>query len=81
MEQADVPLRSDRAQEIEQRAGPLGKLEAIQPFVLEVAGVPAHHVAHVQLRHLVVGHVPHREARVAQSLYEGGAHREARRNG
>jgi len=35
------------------------ELEAEQPLVLEPVGAPAHHVAHVQLRHLVVAHVEH----------------------
>ena len=35
----------------------------------DAARVPADHVAHVQLRHLVVGHVGDREAGGAQALH------------
>ena len=55
--------RADGLQELEQRPGALGKLESIQTLVREAARMAAHHVAHVQLRHFVVGHVAHREAR------------------
>ena len=47
--------------------GRSGKFEAVQALVLELARLPADHVAHVQLRHLVVGHVVHREAGVARA--------------
>ena len=42
--------------------GPLRELEAEQPLVLDAAAVAADHVAHVQLRHLVVAHVDDRIA-------------------
>ena len=59
MEQADVPLRADRLEELQQRTRALGKLEPEQPLVLEAVGVPADHVARVQLGHLVVADVEH----------------------
>ena len=62
MEQADVPARADRLQELQQRPRALGELEAVQQLVGDAARVAADHVAHVQLRHLVVGHVGDREA-------------------
>ena len=46
--------------------GPLRELEAEQPLVRDAATVAADHVAHVQLRHLVVAHVDDRVAGVAQ---------------
>ena len=46
--------------------GPLRKLEAIEPLVLDARRMAAHHVAHVQLRHFVVAHVDDLEARVRQ---------------
>ena len=54
--------RADGLQKLEQRPGTLGKLEPVQPLVGEVASLPAHHVAHVQLGHFIVGHVAHRKA-------------------
>src|SRR5579872_2433680 len=41
MEQADVPARADRPQELEQRPGALGELEAVQQLVLESVRVAA----------------------------------------
>jgi len=35
MEQADVPVRSDRLQELQQGARPFGKFEAVQVLVLK----------------------------------------------
>ena len=56
----------DRLQELQQRPGALRELEAIQQLVADAARVAADHVAHVQLGHLVVGHVGDRVARRAQ---------------
>ncbi len=56
MEQADVPPRADGLKKANQCARTLRKLEAIQQLVVGAAGMATHHVAHVQLRHLVVRH-------------------------
>src|ERR1700730_5371618 len=56
-------------QELQQRAGALREFEAVQQFIADAARVPADHVAHVQLRHLVIGHVGDREIRGAQALH------------
>ena len=57
VEQADVPAAAERLEELHQRAGPLGELEAARPLVPRVAGAAADHVAHVQLRQLVLREV------------------------
>jgi hypothetical protein len=57
VEQADVPAAAQLFQELGQRAGPLRKFKAAEPFVLHVRRASADHVADVQLRHLVVGEV------------------------
>src|SRR5690606_2206862 len=70
MEQADVPARADGVQEIEQRTGTFGKLEAEQPLVLDDAPAAADHVPHVQLGELVVAQVLEGIAALAQPLDE-----------
>src|SRR5262249_7469649 len=52
VEQADVPSPGKRVEEITERAGTLGELEAAEAFVLNVRGVAADHVADMQLGHL-----------------------------
>ena len=66
MEQADVPLRADGLQELEQRAGSLGEFESEQSFVGEIAWMTADHVAHMELCHFVVAEVGDRIALLAQ---------------
>ena len=56
-------MRADGLQELEQRPRTLRKLESIQFLVGESMRVAAHHVAHVELGHFVVGHVARSEAR------------------
>ena len=77
VEQADVPSRSDGLQELEQGTGPFGKFETIEPFVGQPVRRAAHHVAHVQLGHFVVGHVPHDETRFAHAVDQGQTFRPA----
>src|SRR6266540_3635905 len=57
MEHADVPAAAHAVQELHQRARPLGELEAVDDLVLGRRRVPTDEMAHVQLRHLVVGQV------------------------
>src|SRR3954452_22883518 len=45
VEQADVPATPKRFEELHQRAGALGKLEAAGPLVARIAGTAADHVA------------------------------------
>ena len=46
-----------RVEEVQQRAGTLGELEAAHPLRADVRRAAADHVAHVQLRHLVAGQI------------------------
>ena len=57
VEQADVPAPTQLVEEFHQRAWPFGKLEPVQPLVPHSGRMSAHHVAHVQLGHLVVREV------------------------
>src|SRR4030095_11644569 len=54
VEQADVPSPRERVEEVRERAGTFGKLEAAQRLVLHFGCVAADHVADVKLGHLVV---------------------------
>ena len=67
VEQADVPAAAQLLEELRQRAGALGELEPAQPLVAHVRRAAAHHVADVQLGHLVVGQV-HRLVAGARQL-------------
>src|SRR5579883_1953804 len=71
VEQADVPAAADRLEEPEQRAGTLRKLEAVEQLIADAARTAADHVPHVELRHLVVGHVGDRVAGLAQGADDG----------
>ncbi len=55
VEQADVPAAAQFVQERHERAGTLGELESAELLVGDIGAAAADHVAHVQLRHLVVG--------------------------
>jgi len=57
VEQADVPIGPHPGEELEQRARTLGEVEPVDQLVARERGMPADQVAHVQLRHLVVGQV------------------------
>ncbi len=70
VEQADVPAGTDRLEKPQQGSRAFRKLEAIQHLVLHAACMPAYHVAHMQLRHFVFGHVGDRIVRLAQRLYD-----------
>ena len=59
--------RPHAVEEAHQRARALGKLEAVEQFVLRQRRVPADQMAHVQLGHLVVGQIDGLQA-VALSL-------------
>jgi hypothetical protein len=59
VEQADVPAAAERVQELDQRAGALGELEAAEALVAHVGRTAAHHVPHVQLGQLVARQVHH----------------------
>jgi len=62
VKQADVPVRVHSREEPHQRAGPFGKLEAIQTFVVAERAPAADHVAQVFLGEIVVDEVQRREA-------------------
>jgi len=72
VEQADVPARTHLVEEIHQGAGTLGKLEAIDQFVLHLRRMAADQVADVQLGHFVVGQIQRRIAVLLQLLDELG---------
>ena len=56
---------AERLQELHERSRALRELEAVEPLVAR-RGPPAHHVAYVALRHLVVGEVESRVAALAE---------------
>ena len=62
VEQADIPASAERFEELQQRPRPLGKLEAADPFVHDLAGAAADHVADVELGKLVLGEIDGLEA-------------------
>ena len=76
VEQADVPVGAHARQKAHQRPGPLRKLEAVEQLVGGAArvppdrerSVPADHVAHVELGHLVVGKVERLQALALEDL-------------
>ena len=67
MEQADVPPSAERVEELHQRAGPFGELEAARPLVPHVGRAAAHHVTDVQLRQLVVRQIQRLVSRARSS--------------
>ena len=61
VEQADIPARADRLQELQQRSGALGKFEAVQQLVREAAGfavtdMTGDEMAKLHVRYMVGGH-------------------------
>src|SRR6185437_3243662 len=66
VEQADVPAATHRLEEFEQRPWALRELEPVNELIADAAGTAADHVPHVELRHLVVGHVGDGVAGLAQ---------------
>ncbi len=73
MKQADVPTRADGLKEFQQRPRALRKFEPVQTLVREAARLTAHHVAHVQFGHFVVGHVAGRKARCGNAVEQSVA--------
>ncbi len=61
MEQGDVPGIVEAFEEFQQGARALGKLEAEHHFVADAGGPSPHHMADMELGHLVVGEVRHRK--------------------
>ncbi|KAF3810584.1 Threonine dehydratase [Colletotrichum gloeosporioides] len=69
VEQADVELGAQRAQELLERTGALGEVEHVEPLVRHV-GAPADEVADVALGELVAREVRHGHVARAQALEE-----------
>src|SRR5262249_49483761 len=67
VEEADVPPPAELVEEFEQGPWPLGELEAVEQLVAHLGRATAHHVADVELRHLVAGEVVGRVAEGAKS--------------
>ena len=69
VEHGNIPALTQMIEKIHQRAGPLGKFKAVDPFIVDNAGGrPSDHMANVQLRHLIVGEVGHHVAFFTQAL-------------
>src|ERR1700683_2826582 len=73
VKEADIPGRTDRPQKLEQSTRPFRKFEPVEALIRKSARLTPHHVTHVQLRHLVVGHVAYGKSGVADDPDERGA--------
>jgi len=71
VEQRDVPPATQRVEELQQCPGALGELEAAHSFGARRRAHVPHHVANVQLRHLVVGEISRLVALGAQPRDDG----------
>ena len=71
VEQADIPAPAQMGEEVQQGAGPFGKLEAVQHFVVQVLRAAADHIPDVQLGGVVIGQVDDRIAALVQCFQDG----------
>jgi hypothetical protein len=57
MEKTYIPSAAQRVQELKQRARAFGKLETAESLAFDISGMTTDHIAHMQLRKLVVREV------------------------
>ena len=68
VEQRNVPVRTQRVEEAQQRARRFREFETVEAFLQRMRRTPANHIAHMQLRHFVVGEINHAVAAVVEHL-------------
>ena len=68
VEQRNVPVRTQRVEEAQQRARRFREFEAVEAFLQRMRRTPADHIAHMQLRHFVVGEIHYAVAAIVEHL-------------
>ena len=61
-------MRTQRVEEAQQRARRFREFEAVEAFLQRMRWTPADHIAHMQLRHFVVGEINHAVAAIVEHL-------------
>lgn len=64
----NVPVRTQRVEEAQQRARRFREFEAVEAFLQRMRRTPADHIAHMQLRHFVVGEIHYAVAAIVEHL-------------
>lgn len=70
VEQGNVPLRSQRGQELHQRTRTFRKFKAIELFVDSQFAVPAYHVTQMQFGQFVMREIKRRESFGLERLFD-----------